>query len=195
MAQWPYSTARWQRLRKAHLSLEPLCRACAPRLVLADTVDHVVAISDGGPAFPGHDGLTSYCTACHSAKTARGAEAGAARTNKPRRGCDAAGNPLDPAHNWSKQHREAPQRNLANDRRLADSQRRSLPVVRSIDGHGKLYPAGDSSGDVHRRLALADAKKQEPEIKSLKAGALGACGVPSLELIQQSPEKAERHGR
>jgi 5-methylcytosine-specific restriction enzyme A len=102
MADWPYNTANWQRLRKAHLALEPLCRGCKPRLVPANTVDHVVPISDGGPAFPGHDGLVSYCPACHSAKTARGAEAGAVRSSKPRRGCDADGNPLDASHPWSK---------------------------------------------------------------------------------------------
>ncbi len=100
MADWPYSTARWQRLRKQHLQLEPFCRGCAPRLVTANTVDHVQPISEGGPAFPSHDGLASYCPACHSAKTARGAEAGAIRTSKPRKGCDANGNPLDVNHHW-----------------------------------------------------------------------------------------------
>ncbi|MBS7668869.1 hypothetical protein KIH45_03875 [Croceicoccus sp. 1NDH52] len=70
--------------------------------MLADTVDHVVAINDGGPAFPGHDGLASYCTACHSRKTARGSEAGAARTTKPRRGCNPDGSPIDAAHPWKK---------------------------------------------------------------------------------------------
>src|SRR3546814_11324668 len=81
MSKWPYSTARWKRLRAAHLALEPACRGCKRmgRLTLANTVDHVVAISEGGHAFPGHDGLASYCPACHSAKTARGSEAGAVR--------------------------------------------------------------------------------------------------------------------
>jgi len=104
MAEWPYSTARWQRLREAHLSLSPFCEDCdtAGRLVMATHVDHKRAISDGGHPFPGHDGLTSYCTGCHSAKTARGAEAGAVRSTKPRRGCDADGNPLDAAHPWKK---------------------------------------------------------------------------------------------
>lgn len=73
-------------------------------LEMANTVDHRVSISEGGPAFPGHDGLASYCQSCHSQKTARGAEAGAAKTNRPlqpRKGCDANGNPLDPAHPWN----------------------------------------------------------------------------------------------
>lgn len=102
MAKWPYNTAAWARLRAAHLALEPMCIGChaAGRLTRANTVDHVVPISEGGPAFPGHDGLTSYCAPCHSAKTARGAEAGAIRSTKPRRGCNPDGSPLDPNHPW-----------------------------------------------------------------------------------------------
>ena len=102
MASWPYSTAAWARLRAAHLSIEPLCRGCMAegRRTAANTVDHVVPVSEGGPAFPGHDGLASYCGRCHSAKTARGAEAGAIRSTKPRRGCSPDGSPLDPAHPW-----------------------------------------------------------------------------------------------
>lgn len=73
------------------------------KLVTANTVDHIVPVSEGGHPFPNHDGLASYCPACHSAKTARGTEAGGARSNKPRKGCDANGNPLDPAHPWRAQ--------------------------------------------------------------------------------------------
>lgn len=105
MSTWPYGTAQWKRLRLAHLSIEPLCRGCKAmgnRLTPGSHVDHVKPISDGGPPFPGHDGLATYCLACHSAKTARGVEAGAVRSAKPRKGCDAAGNPLDPTHPWGK---------------------------------------------------------------------------------------------
>ena len=102
MADYPYNTARWQALRKRHLALHPLCEACEAmgRLTPANTVDHRVPIKAGGPAFPGHDGLASLCPPCHGAKTARGVEAGAIRSTKPRKGCDADGNPLDPAHPW-----------------------------------------------------------------------------------------------
>ncbi|WP_394437025.1 HNH endonuclease [Sphingobium naphthae] len=103
MADWPYNTANWKRLRTAHLRAFPFCeghKAMGSPYVIANTVDHRVPISEGGPAFPGHDGLASYCPACHSAKTARGTEAGAVRSGKPRRGCDAEGNPLDPSHHW-----------------------------------------------------------------------------------------------
>lgn len=102
MAKWPYNTSHWQRLRRVHLDLFPMCEDCeaSGRPVLANTVDHRVPISAGGHPFPGHDGLASYCPACHGAKTARGVEAGAVRTRKPRRGCDASGQPLDAAHDW-----------------------------------------------------------------------------------------------
>ena len=100
MAKWPYNTARWQRLRQRKLRDTPLCEAC-PGFTMASHVDHVHPISDGGPPFPGLDGLRSLCPPCHSAKTARGTEAGAVRTSKPRRGCDADGNPIDAAHPWA----------------------------------------------------------------------------------------------
>ena len=67
----------------------------------AEVVDHKRAITDGGDPFPSLDDLSSKCWPCHSAKTARGAEHGAAKTNKPRRGCNADGSPLDPAHPWN----------------------------------------------------------------------------------------------
>ena len=102
MADWPYNTAAWARLRTAKLARDPMCKPCedAGRLTMANTVDHNHAISDGGLAFPSLDDLTSMCPPCHGAKTARGSEAGAIRSTKPRKGCDADGNPLDPAHPW-----------------------------------------------------------------------------------------------
>jgi 5-methylcytosine-specific restriction protein A len=106
MADWPYSTSTWQRLRRAHLAIEPTCRMCwslEHRFVMADVVDHIVPISKGGPAFPDHAGLQSLCAPCHARKGARGPEAGAVKTHKPIRGCDANGWPLDPLHPWNVQ--------------------------------------------------------------------------------------------
>lgn len=102
MADWPYNTTTWKRLREAHLSLHPMCEGCEAmgRMAMANTVDHRVPINMGGHPFPSHDGLASYCPACHGAKTARGVEAGAVRSTKPRRGCNPDGSPLDPAHPW-----------------------------------------------------------------------------------------------
>lgn len=102
MAKWPYSTAQWQRLRMLKLCTTPLCEDCerAGQLTQANHVDHRVPMSSGGPAFPPLDGLASLCAPCHSAKTARGAEAGAVRTTKPRKGCSPDGMPLDTGHPW-----------------------------------------------------------------------------------------------
>jgi 5-methylcytosine-specific restriction enzyme A len=102
MAKWPYNTARWQRLRKVHLSMFPLCEECEGigELQAAQAVDHRKPISDGGEPFPSHNGLASLCYRCHSAKTARGVEAGAFKTKKPRKGCSIDGQPLDRKHPW-----------------------------------------------------------------------------------------------
>lgn len=103
MADWPYNTAAWQRLRSAKTAADPLCERCllTNRLKPVAAVDHKVPISSGGNPFPPLDGLESLCWSCHSRKTARGAEHGAARTDRPMKGCDANGNPLDPAHHWN----------------------------------------------------------------------------------------------
>jgi 5-methylcytosine-specific restriction protein A len=100
---WPYNTRHWKRLRSAHLAFFPLCEGCERegRLTSANTVDHRVPISAGGPALPDHAGLASYCASCHSAKTARGVEAGAVHSTKPRKGCDVSGRPTDPRHPWN----------------------------------------------------------------------------------------------
>lgn len=102
MAKWPYNTARWQRLRLLQLARSPLCEDCEGigDVKLAQAVDHRKPISDGGDPFPALDGLASLCFRCHSAKTARGVEAGAVRTSKPRKGCTADGLPLDRKHSW-----------------------------------------------------------------------------------------------
>jgi 5-methylcytosine-specific restriction protein A len=100
---WPYTSSRWKRLRAMKLSIDPVCEDCAAigRTTPADTVDHKIAISQGGEAFPEIEGLSSKCTPCHSRKTVRSAEAGAVRTDKPMKGCDADGLPLDPKHWWN----------------------------------------------------------------------------------------------
>jgi len=98
MADWPYSTARWQRLRLAKLSEAPLCETCARRSrhVIAEHVDHVVAMNRGGHAFPAMDGLRSLCPPCHSIKTNALDRAGG--KGVAIKGCDVNGLPLDPDH-------------------------------------------------------------------------------------------------
>jgi 5-methylcytosine-specific restriction protein A len=102
MADWPYNTKQWSVLRRHKLALSPLCEECEDigKLTVANTVDHVVAIKSGGAPFPGLDELRSLCPPCHGAKTARGDEAGAVHTRKPRKGCNPDGTPLDRAHPW-----------------------------------------------------------------------------------------------
>lgn len=109
MAAWPYSTAKWQKLRLAKLRSSPLCEDCRSfgRVRPASVVDHVVPIKHGGAPFPALDGLRSLCWRCHSEKTSRGVEAGAVKTLKPRRGCDANGRPLDSSHPWAEGHSDA----------------------------------------------------------------------------------------
>lgn len=99
-----YDSARWKALRARHLHLFPLCQPCqrANRITIANTVDHRIAMSEGGPAYPDHDGLEAMCVPCHSRKTARGGEHGAVQTDRIIQGGDASGWPTDPAHPWNK---------------------------------------------------------------------------------------------
>ncbi len=178
MAEWPYSTARWQRLRKLKLAEEPRCQGCLPhRLTIASHVDHLHAISDGGDAFPSLDGLRSLCLPCHSAKTARGPEAGAIKTSKPQRGCDSNGVPLAPNHPWnagaineSDFHHSALGRILVHRNGQRSGQSRIFARCRSpsyLDGN-------------HRRTA-SPTKTDEEE--SLRAGSAGAAWGTNAQLV------------
>ena len=96
MADWPYNTAAWQRLRKAKLSAHPMCEhhARQARVVPATNVDHVVPVKQGGEPFPPLEGLQSLCHSCHSIKT------NTQDHGLPLKGCDANGEPLDPDDPW-----------------------------------------------------------------------------------------------
>jgi 5-methylcytosine-specific restriction enzyme A len=103
MAEWPYNTTRWKKLRLAKLRSQPLCEDCQARGVIerAVAVDHIDSIKSGGHPFPPLDRLRANCTSCHSRKTSR--------FDRPDRkagegldyGCDADGRPLDPTNPWS----------------------------------------------------------------------------------------------
>jgi len=54
----------WQRLRAAHLAIEPDCRECGKP---ATDVDHIVARRQGGS--DDDYNLRSLCHACHSRRT------------------------------------------------------------------------------------------------------------------------------
>jgi 5-methylcytosine-specific restriction enzyme A len=100
MAKWPYTTQRWQRLRKLKLQHNPLCECCIKidRIEPANVVDHITPINSGGDPYPGLDDLASLCERCHNLKT-RGEQVG---ENYLLKGCDVLGNPLDPKHPWYK---------------------------------------------------------------------------------------------
>lgn len=98
MAEWPYSTAAWQRLRAAKLAESPLCEPCdrLGRLTPAQHVDHIRSIASGGDAFPTLDGLMAMCPACHSVKTAAVDRKGGSGIRFKGVGLD--GLPIDPDH-------------------------------------------------------------------------------------------------
>jgi len=98
VAQWPYSTTAWARLRACKLVTTPLCEACDLRgtLTRANTVDHVLAISKGGDPFPPLDGLMSLCASCHSQKT-RAVDTDGGKGVRFK-GAAVDGLPIDPLH-------------------------------------------------------------------------------------------------
>ena len=110
MSEWPYSTQRWQRLRKLKLQQNPLCEICLQvraEVMPAVAVDHRTPISERGrrersaaEAFPHLDQLASLCASCHNAKT-RAEQLG--EKDYLRRGCDITGRPLDPDHPWNRE--------------------------------------------------------------------------------------------
>jgi 5-methylcytosine-specific restriction protein A len=101
VAVWPYTTQRWQRLRRHKLRAHPLCEACLQvgLIEAAVAVDHRIPIKRGGDPFPHLDELAALCEGCHNAKT-RAEQLGREPAPKVVKGCDVHGNPLDPNHDW-----------------------------------------------------------------------------------------------
>lgn len=62
-----YNSARWKNTRKHQLHLEPLCRVCG---MIAEEVDHIVPIEQGGDKWPSSN-LQSLCAKHHGQKTRR----------------------------------------------------------------------------------------------------------------------------
>lgn len=110
MARWPYGTKQWRYIRLAKLGATPMCEHCGG---VANQVDHIVPIEDGGLPFD-MDNLQSLCQRCHSAKTAMADGGFGNRRGKWRvRGCRLDGTPLDPRHEWNK-GRNLPRRRPKN---------------------------------------------------------------------------------
>ncbi|MGV0820820.1 HNH endonuclease [Martelella sp. AMO21009] len=102
MADWPYNTAAWRRLRKAKLAAHPLCHACRlrGRTEAAKAVDHIKAIKAGGEAFPPLEGLMSLCERCHNEKTNAVDRPDRRGSGRRFKGFDQHGNPIDPGDDW-----------------------------------------------------------------------------------------------
>ena len=105
MAKRIYDTAQWRKLRKHYLTLFPTCEMCRQegRVVAAQHVDHIKPIAEGGAPFD-MTNLQSLCATHHSRKTIlRDGGFGRKKSNRPLiRGCDAAGQPIDPEHPWNR---------------------------------------------------------------------------------------------
>jgi len=88
-----YGTA-WDKLRARILADEPLCRACRARgrVTEAKHLDHITPKAQGGT--DDESNLQPLCPDCHAEKSNR--DRGFAI-----KGCDAHGNPNDPAHPWN----------------------------------------------------------------------------------------------
>ena len=116
----PLNSEAWYRLRRSVLAEQPLCQYCPPGVITPATeVDH----KNNDPADNSRENLVSTCKPCHSIKTM------ADMYGRPARmGCDAEGNPINPAHHWNKSTGEAAT-GLAGD----------------VEGDAQKSPAADSS--------------------------------------------------
>lgn len=102
MNRWPYCTTAWRKLRAAKLDQHALCVICLRRgkTVLANTVDHIKPISQGGDPFPPLDQLQSLCASCHSEKTHMHDKTKGNALGRRFKGCDETGQPIDPNDGW-----------------------------------------------------------------------------------------------
>ena len=96
MAVWPYTTQRWQRLRRHKLREDPLCEVCLKVGFIepAVAVDHIQPLKAGGVPYPGLAELASLCASHHNLKT-RGEQLGRTLAPKVVNGCDVDGRPLN----------------------------------------------------------------------------------------------------
>ena len=65
-----YHTARWRRVREAHIKKNPLCVMCLTegKVTQGEIVDHIVEIQDGGD-LTSPDNLQTLCRYHHALKT------------------------------------------------------------------------------------------------------------------------------
>lgn len=93
----PLNSDAWRKLRAQVLAEVPLCEYCPPGVITPATeVDH----KNNNPADNSRENLVSTCKPCHSIKTMADLYGRPARM-----GCDAEGNPINPAHPWNEKSR------------------------------------------------------------------------------------------
>jgi 5-methylcytosine-specific restriction protein A len=63
-----YGKKKWQTTRLRKLAMNPICEACDKELAVE--VDHIVPLNRGGDPYA-FENLSSLCSPCHWAKTAR----------------------------------------------------------------------------------------------------------------------------
>jgi 5-methylcytosine-specific restriction protein A len=63
-----HGTKKWQTTRLRKLAKNPICEACDKELAVE--VDHIVPLNRGGDPYA-FENLSSLCSPCHWAKTAR----------------------------------------------------------------------------------------------------------------------------
>ncbi|HKM39927.1 MAG TPA: HNH endonuclease [bacterium] len=68
-----YKTARWQKLRKRVLSVQPLCAECGRqgRIAMATVADHIIPHKGNLELFWDEGNLQALCKSCHDRKTAK----------------------------------------------------------------------------------------------------------------------------
>lgn len=95
----PYNSPEWKALRSEHLKANRTCVKCGAR---ASVVDHVKPWRGDRRLFLDPSNLQSLCRPCHSRKTSA-EDGGFGNPIAAPKGCDAAGNPIDPSHPWFRQ--------------------------------------------------------------------------------------------
>ena len=93
----PLNSDAWRKLRRQVLAEVPLCEYCPPGVITPATeVDH----ANFDPSDNRRENLKSTCKPCHSIRTMADLYGRPARM-----GCDAEGNPINPAHPWNEKSR------------------------------------------------------------------------------------------
>lgn len=68
-----YNSARWKRLRQAHLDIDPLCVFCRRQEIveIADVLDHITPHKGDVDLFFDPNNLQGLCFACHDSTKQR----------------------------------------------------------------------------------------------------------------------------